>query len=299
MNALTSLRHLRFQRLLPLVVLVATSGCVEGEDALRRRDSGTADVVTDRPTLDTFVLDTYSPPLVDTFVPVDIPTVNDVPSERCMPREICNNRDDTCDGVADEGCPRGVSVTMPPRFGSFSRGSMSGNQAQGVAGRNQVLVGFFGRKGGVIDALGSLVSELTMVVNTVQEPYSFSIRTRPATELPAYGGGGGSGFRAQCPDDTILSNLTVRNRNGCTSPGICYEVIGDLIGECSQVQVRLEGTMWTLSFVPMSTLMVLGNDAARGMFVAPPGPYSGLWLRTGAFVDELSVGQSELRLDLL
>lgn len=132
----------------------------------------------------------------------------------------------------------------------------------------------------------------------LQEPYSFVVHTGPAAELPAYGGAGGSGFREQCPNDSVLTNLRVQNRSGCTSPGICYEVVGDLIGECSQVQVRLEGSAWTVSLVPMSTLMVLGSDAARGMYVAPPGPYAGLWLRTGAFVDELSVGQTDLRLEL-
>jgi hypothetical protein len=281
-----------------LVVLCASAACVEGEDALRRRDSGQALDAADEGPIDTFAppTDTFVPP-VDTFVE-DTFRPNDVVSDRCMPREICNNRDDTCDGVVDEGCPRGVAVSMPPRFGTLSRGSMTGNQAQAIAGRNQVLVGFFGRKGGVINSLGSLVSELTVVVNTQQEPYSFVVRTLPASELPAYGGGGGSGFREQCPDDTILTSLRVQNRNGCTSPGICYEVIGDLVGDCSQVQLRLEGSMWTVTLVPMSTLMVLGSDAPRGMYVAPPGPYAGLWLRTGAFVDELSIGQTDLRLEL-
>jgi hypothetical protein len=33
--------------------------------------------------------------------------------DRCAAREVCNDVDDTCDGVIDEGCPRTVTVTMP------------------------------------------------------------------------------------------------------------------------------------------------------------------------------------------
>ena len=87
------------------------------------------------------------------------------------------------------------------------------------------------------------------------------------------------------------------HRNGCTSPGICYEVVGDLLGQCARVLVRLEGTAWTLQYAPVSELRVMGSDATRSEFVAPPGPWAGTWLRTGAFVDEISLGQVELTLE--
>ncbi len=219
-----------------------------------------------------------------------------VPADRCAPREVCNDRDDTCDGVVDEGCPRAIMVSIPPRFGPLSRGSASGNRAQSVAARDEVIVGWYGRKGGVIDALGTLVAPLSLVADTTREPFAYAVRTGTINELPLYGGSGGSGFREACPMDTILTSVRVVHRTGCTSPGICYEVVGDLIGQCARVLVQLEGTAWTVQFSPVSELRVMGSDAPRSEFVAPPGPWAGLWLRTGAFVDELSLGQVELTL---
>jgi hypothetical protein len=239
-------------------------------DSMQRADSATSDAHEDR--------------------------VDAASGDRCAPREVCNDVDDTCDGVIDEGCPRTVTVTMPPRFGTLSRGAASGNRAQGIAGRDEVLVGFYGRKGGVIDSLGALVAPLSMVADTTRVPFSYAVRTGGVNELPAYGGSGGAGFREACPVDTILTTLRVVHRNGCTSPGICYEVVGDLIGQCSRVAVQLDGTSWSLSYTPVSELRVMGSDAERSTYTAPPGPYSGLWMSTGAFVDQLAVGQAEVQL---
>jgi hypothetical protein len=288
------------------------AGCLSAEEeAIRRRDAasdarldaqasasdGASDGASDVPSAPEASADAG-------LAPIDVPIgpdpdrmdVMNIP-DRCAPREECNDRDDTCDSVVDEGCPRGVAVTMPPRFGTLSRGSASGNRAQSVAGRSEVLVGFYGRKGGVIDNLGALVSPLSLVADTTRAPFMYNVRTGAVNELPAYGGSGGSGFREACPVDTILTTLRVQHRNGCTSPGICYEVLGDLVGQCARVTVRLEGTAWTVSFTPVSELRVMGSDAARSVYDAPPGPYGGVWLRTGAFVDEIGLGQVEVQLE--
>lgn len=282
-----------------MILAAAVASCATQEEQLRSRDAQSdRESATDAGTID--VLDVTT----DTGVAIDVPSGPDpdrpdVPSsmpDRCAVREECNDRDDTCDGVVDEGCPRGVSVTMPPRFGPLSRGATSGNRAQAVAGRDEALVGFYGRKGGVIDNLGALVAPLTVVADTTRSPFTYAVRTGATNELPAQGGSGGSGFRESCPVDTILTTLRVVHRNGCTSPGICYEVVGDLIGQCARVAITLEGTSWSVTYVPVSELRVMGSDAERTTFVAPPGPYGGLWMSTGAFVDQLSVGQVDVTL---
>jgi hypothetical protein len=63
------------------------------------------------------------------------------------------------------------------------------------------------------------------------------------------------------------------------------------------VQVQLEGTAWTIQYTPVSELRVMGSDAMRSTYNAPPGPYAGAWMRTGSFVDELGLGQVEIQLD--
>ncbi|MDP3275494.1 MAG: hypothetical protein Q8Q09_09890 [Deltaproteobacteria bacterium] len=278
--------------------LVCTSllcGCAEGEDVSnRRRDaaSDVRDVVEASPMMDA------QPPIDVPLGPdPDLPDVPVIPIDRCAAVEVCNDLDDTCNGVIDEGCPRAITVSMPPRFGSFSKGAATGNNPQSVAGRNEVLVGFYGRKGGVIDQLGAVTAPLSIVVDTTVTPFVFNVRVGASNDLPAYGGRGGSGFRAQCPTDTVLTTLRVQHRNGCTSPGICYEVLGDLVGQCERIQATLEGTAWSVRMVAVSELAVRTTDAMRREYVAPPGPYAGLWLRTGSFVDELSVAQTDLTLE--
>lgn len=224
---------------------------------------------------------------------VDVPT-----DTRCMGPEVCNDVDDNCDGRVDEGCPRAVDVTIPPRFAQLSRGAASGNHPQSVAGRTEVLVGFYGRKGGVVDNLGALTAPLTVVADTTRVPFAYVVRTGAVSELPAYGGSGGSGFRELCPTDTILTTLRVVHRNGCTSPGICYEVVGDLIGQCARVTLAQSGATWSVSYTPTSELRVMGSDSERSTYMAPPGPYGGLWLQTGAFVDQLGLGQVDVQLQL-
>ncbi|MBL8680511.1 MAG: hypothetical protein JNK05_15140 [Myxococcales bacterium] len=297
-----ALRWRRAPRASIATLLVLGSGaCATQEEQLQSRDAH-ADTVVES-AMDSQAIDAPDA-RSDSGVSIDAPIGPDpdrpdVPSsmpDRCAAREECNDRDDTCDGVVDEGCPRGVSVSMPPRFGPLSRGAASGNRAQGIAGRDEVLVGFYGRKGGVIDNLGALVAPLSIVADTTRTPFTYAVRTGAINELPAHGGSGGSGFREACPVDSILTTLRVVHRNGCTSPGICYEVVGDLIGQCSRVAITLEGTSWAVSFVPVSELRVMGSDAERTSFVAPPGPYGGLWMSTGAFVDQLSVGQVDVGL---
>jgi hypothetical protein len=292
------------RRALLVIVALLAVRCVSEEESRARRDASSdgddaprfedarepRDVVDVAPAMDVrVVMDVIA-------VDPDRPDVLSSMPDRCESRETCNDRDDTCDGVVDEGCPRGLSVSSPPRFGPLSRGAASGNRAQAVAGRDEVLVGFYGRKGGVINTLGALSSPLSIVADTTRTPFSYAVRTGAVNELPAYGGAGGNGFREACPVDTVLTTLRVVHRNGCTSPGICYEVVGDLIGQCSRVSIALEGTSWSLRFEPVSELRVMGSDAERTSFVAPPGPYGGLWTSTGAFVDQLSVGQVDLEL---
>ena len=298
---------MRARRLWVGMAFVGVHACVSQEEGPGRRDAQSETAVTDA---SADALDAQSVAVMDARADIVSEAATDAlrdasaeradgtSGDRCATREVCNDVDDTCDGVIDEGCPRGVSVSMPPRFGPLSRGAATGNRAQGVAGRDEVLVGFYGRKGGVIDNLGALVSPLSMVADTTRAPFAYEVRTGAVNELPAYGGSGGTGFREVCPRDTILTTLRVVHRNGCTSPGICYEVVGDLIGQCSRATIQLDGTSWTLTFTPMTELRVMGSDAERSTYVAPPGPYGGLWMSSGAFVDQLSVGQVDLQLAL-
>lgn len=291
---------MRARRLWVGLSIVGLHACVSQEEGPGRRDAQSDAVASDVAVMD--VTDVVAMDARADSASADVARdtspdrVDATSGDRCATREVCNDVDDTCDGVVDEGCPRGVSVSMPPRFGPLSRGAASGNRAQGVAGRDEVLVGFYGRKGGVIDNLGALVSPLSLVADTTRTPFAYVVRTGAVNELPSYGGSGGTGFREVCPQDTVLTTLRVVHRNGCTSPGICYEVVGDLIGQCSRVAIQLDGTAWTLTYAPMIELRVMGSDAERTTFVAPPGPYGGLWMSTGAFVDQLSVGQVDLQL---
>lgn len=58
----------------------------------------------------------------------------------CVPEdEICNGRDDDCDGTTDEGCPRSLGTAAPIQLGTFGVAGDSGQTAACDVG--QALVG--------------------------------------------------------------------------------------------------------------------------------------------------------------
>jgi hypothetical protein len=231
---------------------------------------------------------------------VEGPDIVDVPMDTCAPRETCNDRDDDCDGVVDDGCPRSVTVSMPPTFGPPSLGGPAPTRnPPTVAGRDEVVVGFYGHKSTVIDQLGVVVRLISLEVDTSLTPFGYRVRVGAPRDLPAYGGTGGAGFRETCPDDTVLTTLNVQHRRGCTSPGVCYDVVGDLDGMCEEVTAQLSGTAWDVHFTPRAMIRVTTTATSIPRpYTAPPGPYGGLWLSSGAFVDELTIGQVQVQLNL-
>ncbi len=123
--------------------------------------------------------------------------------------ELCNAKDDNCDGRIDTGCPQ--NATLGATEASAPYGGGGGSAFDGSCPAGQALIGFDGRSGDRLDAVAPVCAVIELEAVVVAPELEYRVRTRAVTIQSQHGGTGGGVFSDRCGTDEVVIGLSGRS----------------------------------------------------------------------------------------
>ena len=162
--------------------------------------------------------------------------------------EFCNDRDEDCDGVIDDGCPADLTYCCPSPLGPFGGGAGTFSDP---CPAGSALMGIVGRSSGRLDRIQPVCAELFMTVDLRVGENAYPV-IREAPVLGAvHGGTGGTAFDDRCPDGDVVIGV----RGGTDELGGTLTGIGL---SCGTVRVMRAGLSWQRTITPTVELPLRG-----------------------------------------
>jgi hypothetical protein len=180
--------------------------------------------------------------------------------DACGP-EICNGRDDDCDGVIDNGCPldgqplstRQIATTSP-LYGSLTE--TTNTKFTDLCPDGQAVIGFLGNSGSALDAVGVSCGTLLVHEDRSTVPYRYSIDVTPAMQFAPVGGTGGGqnaiSSALGCALDEVVTAVQTWSEpagGACASNG-CPMASGNAAGCPAVYGLAVSCTRYTISGQP-------------------------------------------------
>lgn len=211
----------------------------------------------------------------------------------CSPSlEFCNDRDEDCDGVVDDGCPRALSLCCPSSAGSF--GGTGGVTFADPCPTGTMLMGIAGRASTRIDQVQPICAALVMETDRSARPdFGYPIRRSAAILGAPHGGAGGTAFDDRCPGNDVVIGVRV-------TTDMLGETLSSLSLQCGTVTASRVGLSFGLSITPSMETPVRGgagdtpyrSDCVSGAVTVVDG-------RASTIVDRLGFGCQRLELQTL
>lgn len=190
--------------------------------------------------------------------------------------EICNGRDDDCDGAIDEGCPSDVGLGVATNGTSY--GGSGGSAFTSNCPAGGVLTAISIRAAARVDAVAGRCRTVSLATDTTGSEHSYSLATSTTmTSLPSYGGTGGSLYNDSCgPDEVVIG---IDGRSGTEVDRLSFA--------CGKV--ALSST--TATITPVRTSPNRGGTGGSAFsYRCPAGQVAvGLFGRTGRRVDRIGL----------
>ncbi len=195
--------------------------------------------------------------------------------------ESCNDRDDDCDGTADEGCPGGViassGVTDLPRHGGGGGGAYNL-----LCPRGHAIVGVDVRAGTLVDNIQPRCAALGLAVDKSRTPdfgYSVVWGGDPYSLSSTGGGGGGGPYQLRCSRDQFVMGLA--GGSGVEVDRIQFQ--------CGTVSVERSGTGWRVVVRSTGTTATVGGGGGAPFSDVCPSAsvIRGFQGRSGAVIDQV------------
>jgi hypothetical protein len=203
--------------------------------------------------------------------------------------EICNGRDDDCNGSIDEGCPRSISVgalvDASPYFGGDGGDSFDSFSA------TVAQTGYDGHAAAVIQRVEALGAAPVLRVDASSMPeHAFRVGWEPPLAyFGAAGSSTGSSFSDRCPPDQFVTGIR----------GAYGSLIGSLGAHCSRIDLlRIDGN-WAVVVTEQSEIAVRGGGGgSRFAFRCRSGSVAvGFFGRAGSAIDGIGLLCRELTIE--
>ncbi len=198
-------------------------------------------------------------------------------SKTCVP-EICNGRDDNCDGVVDEGCPAGVmtgNATERDPLGDSQRGSLFAD----TCSDGELLVGINVTAAGWLDQVAGICKKYVLTANTKSIPYQYSLTLSDKRSLsPHPPTSVSAATELMCSEGTAMVGLQISQQHTAFGSDADEIVVPQISVDCAQPILDLSA----------GPTQKPGLEWAN---VAHIGPVSGLtannqaWFETDSLVD--------------
>ncbi|HTA90416.1 MAG TPA: putative metal-binding motif-containing protein [Polyangiaceae bacterium] len=223
-------------------------------------------------------------------------------SATCTPHaELCNGKDDDCDGTVDNGCPSAFlrgSATQRPALGD----STGGSAFAGVCATDEVITGLQIATSNWLDQVTAVCQKYTLGVNTQVTPYQYSFALGASESLASHPPSTTDSIQAlTCPSGTVLVGLNISEQT-VTEVSTQYVVITRVSTTCAEPILNLTGTTPQVTWQnpvmigPLSSSTFDATQATTRSDTLDPTQLSvGLHGASGLWVDQIGLTDSSIQ----
>jgi hypothetical protein len=213
--------------------------------------------------------------------------------------EVCNERDDDCNGIVDDGCPGGISTTFDKDL-ELIGDSPGGTAFNDDCKDGEVLSGVTAATGAFLSQIQGVCSSLTVArAADAEGGYRISlVSPRPLAAHPETTGDTATSLA--CPQDEALVGMRIAQQHVTLEGGTVTAVTTRLWLTCAKlVMVTAQGNQSVTWQGAKETSPVSGSMADGTAWFAeskaPEGSVGSRLLGTsGAWVDRIGFGVSRL-----
>ncbi len=223
------------------------------------------------------------------------------PTPLCEPRgpELCNDRDDDCNGVIDDGCPGGISTTFEKDLPAL--GDSPGGEAFTDGCKDGEVLG------GVEVAMGAFLSQVRGTCRTLSlarsenAPSGYCIKLADSTSLDAHPKAtNDQPISLSCPENEALVGLRVSQQYVTLLDGQVVPVIPRVWLRCAKLVLVDSDAGYEVTWEGIKELAPASGSVANGTawFASAEAPKGLVGSRligaSGVWVDRMGFGVSRL-----
>ena len=162
-----------------------------------------------------------------------------MPMPMCV-AEVCNGRDDDCDGITDEGCPTALSAGNPVQRKALGD-SPGGALFADTCADDELLVGLSLAIGSWLDQGSAICQHFALRANTQATPYEYSLALGAKRSLAPHPQSTTSAINELvCRDGTVMVGLRISQQHTALGQDSDTVVIPQVSIQCAQPAMRLD-----------------------------------------------------------